>query len=145
MHLARFSLFSWSKIFSHKWGNLKIRTSIFEFPNKTKSLFTIQHNLKISKHDRSVLVTEILQQIKKVLRFRYILNKRTKHQIITDYEKQQHPKNFKIVILHLPTKSIVHIHLALELTNYCSLEQNKDRQDQRGRGKGKTKLWPILR
>ena len=43
--------------------------------------------------------------------------------------KQQYPKNFKIVILHLPTNTIVYNHLALELMKYC-LEQNKGRQEK---------------
>ena len=34
------------------------------------------------------------------------------------------------MILHLPTKTIVHIHLALELIKYCCLEQNKGRQEK---------------
>ena len=84
----------------------------------------------ISKHNRSVFrYNQNLSDIK-VLRFRYILNKRTKHQIIIDYEKQQHPKNFKIVILHLPTNTRLHIHLALELIKYCCLEKNKGRQEK---------------
>ena len=33
------------------------------------------------------------------------------------------------MILHLPI-TIVHIHLALELKKYCSLEQNKGRQEE---------------
>ena len=33
------------------------------------------------------------------------------------------------MILHLP-KTIVHIHLALELIKYCCLEKNKGRQEK---------------
>ena len=49
--------------------------------------------------------------------------------MIIDFEKQQHPKNFKIIIFLL-RKTIVHIHLALELIKYCCLEQNKGRQEE---------------